>query len=110
QVGAAHVLHHDEQRFVRLDQVERVNDVCVIQRGGDFRFAEKQIAELRPRRVLGQQLLEDDFLLESARPDLLADVDRAHPTFGQVPLDAIAAGGGHRVGGGGHAGRGGGRQ
>ena len=43
--------------------------------------------------VLGQQLLEHDLLLEAAGPQLLADVDRAHPAFGQVALDAVAAGG-----------------
>jgi len=99
QVGAAHVLHHDEQRLVRLDEVERVNDVRVIERRGDLRFAEKQIAELRPGRVLGQQLLEDDFLLEAARPELLADVDRPHPALRQVPLDAVVPGGHLGVGG-----------
>ena len=92
QVDAAHVLHDDEQRFVRLDQVEGVDDVRVIERRGDLGFAEEQIAELRPRGVLRQQLLEDDLFLEAAGAQLLADVDRAHAAFGQVPLDAVAAG------------------
>ena len=92
QVGAAHVLHDDEQRLVRLDEVEGVDDVRVIERRGDLRFAEEQIAELRARGVLGQQLLEHDLFLEAAGPELLADVDRAHATFGQVPLDAVPAG------------------
>jgi hypothetical protein len=102
QVGAAHVLHHDEQRLIRFDQVEGVDDVRVVERRGDLGFPEKQVAELRARGVLGQQLLEHDLLLEPARPELLADVDRPHAAFGQVALDPVAARRGQLVGGGGH--------
>ncbi len=91
QVDAAHVLHDDEQRLVGLDEIEGVHDVGVIERRGDLGLAEEQIAEFGARRVLRQELLEHDLLLEAAGPELLADVDGAHAALGEVPLDAVAA-------------------
>ena len=52
-------------------------------------LAEKEIAELGPAGEFRQKLLEHDFLLEAAHPDLLADIDGAHASLGQIPLNAV---------------------
>src|SRR6185436_8047930 len=96
--GAAHVLHHDEERVLRAHQVGGAHDVHVIEGGGDLRFAEEEVAELGAGGELGEELLEHYLLLEAARAQLLAQVDRAHAPFSQISLDAILPGrglGGH---------------
>jgi hypothetical protein len=90
QIGAAHVLHDDEVVVVGGHQIDGVDDVLVVERRRQLGLAQEQVDELGLLHELGQELLEHDLLLEAAHPELLAEVDRAHPAFGQVVLDDVA--------------------
>ena len=84
QIAARQVLHHDEVLAARGDEIDRVDDVRVIERRRQLRLAQEQVDELFLLRELRQQLLEHDLHLEAAGAELLADVDRAHPALGEV--------------------------
>ncbi len=67
-----------------------MDDVRVVERRGQLRFAKEQVDELFLLRELRQQLLEHDLHLEAAGAELLADVDRPHAALGEMLQDDIA--------------------
>ena len=90
QVAARQVLHHDEVLAARGDEIDRVDDVRVVERRGQLRFAQEQVDELFLLGELREELLQHDLHLEAAGTELLADVDRPHAALGEVLQDDIA--------------------
>ncbi len=91
QVGAVHVLHGEERRVALVADVVDLRDVRVGEGRHQARLVEEHAAQLRVERVLRQDPLEDDQLLETLEAARLREVDLRHSADGQAANQLILA-------------------
>ncbi len=60
QIAARQVFHHQEQRFALFAQGVNMNDVGMVQAGGQTRFADEPFARAFFDESVGQQLFDGD--------------------------------------------------
>ena len=91
QIDAVHVLHDDEERVIRVADVEDLNDVSVLQRQGEPRLVEKHGHELLVLGQRRQDALDGDVLLEPLQRLRDPPKDLGHAARGYPLGDAISA-------------------
>jgi hypothetical protein len=97
QGGPVDVLHGDEVDVLHHPELVDGDDVAVAQRDQGLGLGHEQINELALARELGMDLLDDQPLLEAARPDQLGQVNLGHPTGRQLGgKEVLAETGGDR--------------
>jgi hypothetical protein len=87
EVAPLDVAHRDEEEVVRCPRLVDRDDARMVDRCGELGLAEKALAE---RLVLGEarrQELESNLSLE---PEILGQIDDAHPAPAQQRLDPVA--------------------
>jgi hypothetical protein len=78
QRPARDVLHRDEVAALVLAQLEYLHDVAVVHPRGEARFSQEELDEFLVLGEVGQDLLDDEDLLEPGRALLLGEKDLAH--------------------------------
>ena len=86
-----HVRHRDEVAPLQLAEVEDVDDVGVAQAGGQRRFADEHVDQLRPVLQRRQHRLDDDALLEAGDALHLGAPDLRHAAGRQQRFDLVVA-------------------
>jgi hypothetical protein len=91
QILAGQVLHADEVVAVDLTQLERGDDIRVLESSGDPRLVEEHRAKVLAVSQMRQDPLERDDLAEALDPDLLGDVEAAHSPLAENSAQSISA-------------------
>ena len=85
------VFHDEEIEPVLLDDFVGMDDVAVIQPGGDTRFVEEHRDEVLIPRKLGTDLFDHDELVEARRPAREREVHPCHAPLRQEGDQLVAA-------------------
>jgi hypothetical protein len=88
-------LHHEKEHATFLAEVEHLPDVEVLDAGHDARFVEEHPPKCRIGRVLGQDRLDGDQLVEPVLALLPSEPERSHAPLGDetqqiVPIQAAS--------------------
>src|SRR5262249_17865480 len=90
QVPPVDQLQRQEVAPGRHPQVQDLDDVPVLQAHRNVSLVEQHVAELGIGRILREDALEDDVLLEPLRAVLDAEEDLRHATVGQLAEDGVS--------------------
>jgi hypothetical protein len=86
---AVHVLHDDDRPTPEDDDLERLNDVRVVEGGREPRLGEKHLSDLRVGDELGAYGLEDSELPDACDPADDCEMDERHSTLAELGDDVV---------------------
>ena len=91
EIPAVDQLQRQEVAPARDAEVQHLRDVAVLEAHRDVRLVEQHVAELRIGRILREDPLEDDVLLEALGAVLDGEENLGHAAVGELSEDRVAA-------------------